>query len=598
MKKITFLFSLLFIAFQVNAQTLTQNFDTALTWVVAHPTGTSGDAGWTRVTAGTNPGCAPAGGAGMAKLATYDFAAGNAYTLTAPVMTLSASTNYRIKFKMYRDGGYPTDADNIQVLFKGSPFATTGTLLGTIHRSTQLSPAVSADGWYSYYFDVPAGTSGSKYFYFLGTGFYGNNIYVDEVAIGPILANDAELVSTTLASTIVAGSTSISGSFVNSGTSPISTISLNWQVDSGAINTQPLTGLSVAPGASYNFTHSTPWNATSGNYSVKVWVSGTNGNDEDLTNNEITRLVSVATNSTARLPLYEKFSSATCPPCATFNTTYFSPFYTTNHANFALISYQVNWPGAGDPYYTAEVGTRRAYYGVSAAPTLFVDSNEGTAFDVAALQSNLTAAIAKPAYFALSASHALVGNAITVNVNTTPYLTGSYKLYVAVVEKITTGNVATNGETQFKNVFMKMLPDASGTTLSCVAGSPIFTQLQANLTGLFIEDYTDLSIVVFVQNVATKAIMQTTYAVNGLATTEFSKTSKIKIYPNPSEGMVRIATESPLDVIITDISGKAVFTMNQVTSGTDLNLSILQSGVYFAKMTGDGIEQTEKIILK
>jgi hypothetical protein len=598
MKKITFLFSLLFIAFQGNSQTLTQNFDTALTWIVAHPTGTSGDPGWTRVTAGTNPGCTPAGGAGMAKLATYDFAAGNAYTLTAPVMTLVASTNYRIKFKMYRDSGYPTDADNIKVLFKSSPFATTGTVLGTIHRSTQLSPTVSADGWYSYYFDVPAGTSGAKYFYFLGTGFFGNNIYVDEVAIGPILANDAELVSTTLASSIVAGSTSISGTFVNSGTSPISTISLNWQVDSGAINTQPLTGLSVAPGTSYNFVHSTPWNATLGNYTVKVWISGTNGNDEDLTNNEIIRSVSVATNSTTRMPLYEKFSSATCPPCATFNTTYFTPFYTTNHNNFAMISYQVSWPAPGDPYYTAEVGTRRTYYGVTAAPTLYVDSNEGTAFDVAALQSNLTSALAKPAYFLLSASHALVGTALTVNVNTTPYLTGSYKLYVAVVEKITTGNVASNGETQFKNVFMKMLPDANGTTISFVADTPVFTQLQANLTGLNIEEMNDLSIVVFVQNVATKAIMQATYAVNGLATAEFNKTAKIKIYPNPSEGMVRIATESPLDVVLTDISGKVVFTMNQVTGGSDLNLSKLQSGVYFAKMTGEGIEQTEKIILK
>ena len=48
----------------------------------------------------------------------------------------------------------------------------------------------------------------------------------------------------------------------------------------------------------------------------------------------------------------------------------------------------------------------------------------------------------------------------------------------------------------------------------------------------------------------------------------------------------------------TDISGKVVFTMNQVTSDSDMNLSKLQHGIYFAKMTGEGIEQTEKIILK
>jgi len=31
----------------------------------------------------------------------------------------------------------------------------------------------------------------------------------------------------------------------------------------------------------------------------------------------------------------------------------------------------MNWPGAGDPYYTAEGGVRRDFYGVNAVPDLY-----------------------------------------------------------------------------------------------------------------------------------------------------------------------------------------------------------------------------------
>ena len=114
MKKITLLVTLLFLSLQSQAQLFSQNFDTALTWTVSHPTGTDTNAGWTQVTSGTNPSCLPAAGAGMAKFASYDVAATNAYNLTSSAFTLSATSTYRVKFKMYRDAAYSTDADNIK----------------------------------------------------------------------------------------------------------------------------------------------------------------------------------------------------------------------------------------------------------------------------------------------------------------------------------------------------------------------------------------------------------------------------------------------------------------------------------------------------
>jgi hypothetical protein len=401
-------------------------------------------------------------------------------------------------------------------------------------------------------------------------------------------------------SIIPSGVTAIAGTIKNNGLTTINTIDIKWQVDSGTIYSQSLSGLNLAGGQTYDFTHNAQWNATPGNYSLKAWVSNINGGstDGDTTNDIITKSVSVASSSASRTPLYEKFSSSTCPPCASFNGTYFSPFLSNNPNEFSLISYQVNWPGTGDPYYTAEVGTRVSYYGVTGAPTLYVDAKDGTNFNAAALDSDLNNALATPAYFTIDATKSLVGNVMSVQVTTMPYLTGNYNLYVAVVEKLTTGNVATNGETQFHNVFMKMLSSASGDSVSFTHDVQTVNNFQTNLTGLFIEQMSDLEVIVFIQNPATKAIMQSKVATLALSANSFDSASKFKVYPNPSNGIVKIKTESPVDVVVMDISGKTVYTMNQVTSESQLNLSSLQKGIYMAKIMSEGTEETQKIILK
>jgi hypothetical protein len=92
--------------------------------------------------------------------------------------------------------------------------------------------------------------------------------------------------------------------------------------------------------------------------------------------------------------------------------------------------------------------------------------------------------------------------------------------------------------------------------------------------------------------------MQATYATNALATNDFSSISKIKLYPNPSTGIITIATDITVDVVITDITGKMVYQMNEVTASTQLNLSSLQKGMYLVKISGEGSEKTEKLILK
>jgi hypothetical protein len=603
MKKITLLVTFLLFSIWSEAQVVaSQNFDAALTWTTTTVTGDAGTtiSAWARRTTGGAPACSTYAGAGMARFNSYNIPSGSTGRLTSPAITF-AGASYRVQFKMFRDSGYPTDADKIQVYYNTTN-AAGGTLIGTVNRSKDLAPIVSADGWYSYSFNIPGTITGTGYINILGTSAYGNNIFIDEVVVEQIPANDALMSALNVNSIIPIGVTSISGTLKNNGLTTINSIDLKWQLDAGTIYSQSLTGLNITAGQTYDFIHSNQWTATPGLYSLKVWASNINSGtvDADATNDFITKSISVASGSTTRTPLYEKFSSSTCPPCASFNGTYFSPFLAngTNADDIAFISYQVNWPGTGDPYYTSETGTRVAYYGVSGAPTLYVDSKDGTNFNTALLQNDLDLALAKPSYFNLSATKNIVGSDIEVVVSATPFVTGNYKLYVVVVEKTTSLNATSNGETEFHNVMMKMLPDASGTSVNYTHDVLATNTLNASLTGTFVEDINDLEVIVFIQNSATKDVMQAKVATQFLANNTFESASKTKLYPNPSNGIVKIATETPVDVVVMDITGKTVFTMNQVTNESQMNLSSLQKGIYMAKIISEGSEETQKIILK
>lgn len=180
----------------------TESFD-GTTFV---PTGwtnflTSGSNTWTRVTAGTFPTCATQSGAGMAKFNSYDVN-GGVRSLISPVMNFSTVGTKRISFWMYRDNGYNTTADKIEVLTNTAANTTGATLVGTVNRAIGLSPTVAANGWYNYTFDVTT-TSATTYLILRATSAYGNNIYIDNVGVAapPACAVPTALTSSAITST-------------------------------------------------------------------------------------------------------------------------------------------------------------------------------------------------------------------------------------------------------------------------------------------------------------------------------------------------------------------------------------------------------------
>ncbi len=407
--------------------------------------------------------------------------------------------------------------------------------------------------------------------------------------------NDVFLQSENLNDIIVAGNKTISGIITNEGGNNITSMNINYQINNDAIQTQVLSGLNLTPGQTYTYSHNISWNASPGSYNLKVWVSQPNGaNDSNVTNNEILKTVIVATGSTTYKPLYEKFTSSTCGPCASFNSNVFNNFFSNNNSNFCLINYQVNWPGSGDPYYTAEVGNRVGFYGVNGAPTLFINGR-GATTSTSGIQTELTSELNKPAFFGLTAT-STINHPTSASVTYTimPYISGNYTVRAVVIEKITTSNTGTNGETSFKNVTMKMIPDASGTIHNFIAGQSITNTITTSMSGTNVEEASDLDVVVFIQNNTTKEVYQSQYTSSFLSSPAYDLSS-INVYPNPTNGLINFNLTENASINIYDISGKNVLTSEGLIGPNQVELSNFESGMYIMEIIGENTKQIRKI---
>jgi thiol-disulfide isomerase/thioredoxin len=222
------------------------------------------------------------------------------------------------------------------------------------------------------------------------------------------------------------------------------------------------------------------------------------------------RTIEVRKGTVLLKPIFEVFTSSTCGPCASANPV-LDAVLAANPNTHSLIKYQMNWPGSGDPYYTAEGGVRRQYYGVNAVPDMYINSNK--LYPGSTTQAIYNSYLGQPASVQIVVSNAFIDedNNLTVDVNIEAQqaLAAGLKLHIVVVEKTTTGNVASNGETSFHNVMMKMLPNASGTTLPALSPGTPFTLSQSyDMDLTHMEEANDLAVIVFVQDNANKSVKQ------------------------------------------------------------------------------------------
>lgn len=406
----------------------------------------------------------------------------------------------------------------------------------------------------------------------------------------------------------------MTGTLQNRGTATVTSYDLNYQVGTGATVTSPITGTSIANGAIANYSHPTTWTpATAGTYTIQAWATNINGNaDANTADDKVTFVVDVVDTILQRKTLLEVFTASTCPPCTPGNIQMDSVVLPTLDADkYTVIKYQQNFPGAGDPYSTATSVNRRGFYGVNSIPRMEIDGE----WDVNA--NSFTKPVfdsynAEPSFVEIKIKNArYAGPIVRVEADITPFanLSGNLRYHVVVIEKYTTGNVGTNGETHFNNVMMDMIPAETGNALSSLmSGSTTNVNLLSDMSSSNVEEFMDLKAVVFVQDMTTRKILQSEWMDISPSPTSINEnevSATLNLFPNPSNGFVNLeyisGNQGNIIISVVNTLGATVYTTNAVSNGSlnkSIDLSQLTKGIYFVNVSSNNGTTTKKLIVQ
>ena len=149
----------------------------------------------------------------------------------------------------------------------------------------------------------------------------------------------------------------------------------------------------------------------------------------------------------------------------------------------------------------------------------------------------------------------------------------------------------------------KMIPDASGTSLSSLSGpnNPTTVNLTYTFNGLYnlppdsdspidhsiensVEDFQNLGVAIWIQDVDTKYVLQSSEGSIVTSTYEQDK-KEIKLFPNPSSDYINIvlpSDNSAYTMKIYDVIGNLVLSEKIIESKFEykINLSDFTSGIY------------------
>ncbi|MBK9226543.1 MAG: T9SS type A sorting domain-containing protein [Ignavibacteria bacterium] len=220
--------------------------------------------------------------------------------------------------------------------------------------------------------------------------------------------------------------------------------------------------------------------------------------------------ISMVSNSIAgdRRVIVERFTSSTCPPCATYNPTLDAFLNATNVNDLISISYHMNWPAPGnDPMYLAnpnDNNARRTNYNVNYIPNWKFDGVINiNGFGTGELQSSLAQRKDILSPISMIVKETRNGNTVNAVVEIyceSPVLNPNAILHFVVLEKMVTYSFppGTNGESNFADVMRKMLPSALGTPVTLLPGRKITVEYSYTISNAWVAD--QVRSVAFVQS--------------------------------------------------------------------------------------------------
>ena len=346
--------------------------------------------------------------------------------------------------------------------------------------------------------------------YFEGNSYDINYWSFDDFLVYSQEENDVNITSLDINENLGVGKTDVKFTVTNLGTEKVESIEASYQVKDTYVPVTEIFQTDLMSYESAQFTFEVPVSLFPGEYTIILDVNKINGgNDQDMNNNSASKEVTVAYGSVGRTPFIEHFSSSTCYPCVFVNED-MEELTANNQGKFAYVKYPMNGPGNGDPYYTAECGTRRSYYNVNAVPMMFLDGKSTLAPQT---QLELDQSLSQSTFVNIQGAFTVEGNNINVVADFMAYSDiYNAKAYIAINEKTTIGNFGSNGETSFHHIMMKMLPSAQGESISINAGEIKHFEYTFDMSTTNVEDMNDLEVAIWLQNTSTKGVYNSKFA--------------------------------------------------------------------------------------
>ena len=423
------------------------------------------------------------------------------------------------------------------------------------------------------------------------------------------------------------GQVMIEGKILNMGTETINSFGLSYYAGNSYQSTT-IDNVSIKMFETYTFTHPVPWALEeTGSFDTYIFLTEPNGQtDENVDNDAISKIIQVAdpADLVQQKTLHEVFTSATCPPCKPGNEN-LDPILEANEEKVVTVKYQMDWPGSGDIYFTAEGGVRKSYYAVNSVPMMFVNGagpmGPGN-YTQAALNDFYDN---KKAFIKIDAKYDVdvLTRKVEVNVELMPALNFNkdinenedLRLHVIVVENTTYDNVATNGETEFYHVMKKMLPDAEGTLLNDLEKGKLYEEKFSYTFPVSntVEEFDDLSFIAFIQDNNNKNVFNAVWAYHkdsippettGINPELYHQNGFIALFPNPSEDDLfvkfHLGNAHKVQLALYNVLGEKVLVSDKgrLTVGDyteHIKTENLPSGIYLLQLSADNMTYQRKI---
>ena len=422
----------------------------------------------------------------------------------------------------------------------------------------------------------------------------------------------------------------ITGTVRNVGTDPITSFDVDYTIDGGtSVGTYSVTGLNLATGDSYDFTHDVAFNeSTEQVYTIEVTISNVNGGtDGNTANNVLSSNINVNSSQLGRVVLIEQFTTEQCPNCPPV-LAYMEGIYDTDpncimlthHAGYytdfltiALHSDMLDFYNDGGSTFAPAGMFDRAYDGgdhdgdgTNDPGPVFWDGDPYGG-------NRITEREALPAFVSVDvcgtynqSTHEFVGKVKGefldnfTNVGTALFVSEDH-----IAQQSQAG-----ADASFEHRFTSraVVGDRLGEaiTTATTAGNPYEHDYTFTMDASW--NYDNLYLVGIVAHMNASDVNDrevanaiqvklSDLAVCGTEVNSIENNSSINIFPNPSTGIVNVKGAENSTIEILNSLGVVVKTINNASNMEAVNLSDLENGTYIVRVITDNNTIIKKVSL-